>query len=538
MKKAYRLLVVCLLLGFSIQASKDVMRFRLYLTDKHGVQPNLSTVHLSTASLQRRHRQGIQLDSTDLPIYAGYLHAIQAKGFQVVSSSKWLNTLVVSAADSTVLDSLSNLPFIRQTKLVWMKPIVRKSVNKPKQEKKSKWKIDSVGIYGRSETQVEMLGLEALHQAGFKGKGLTIALLDAGFYGVDRLEHFQDIAIRDVQDFTFPPADVYQGPWHGSAVLSLMATCSPHQFMGTAPEASYCLYRTEDVRSEFPIEEDYWVAAAEHADSLGVDILNSSVGYTEFDLPALSYKRSDLDGKTAHITQAATLASAKGMLVVVSAGNDGGKRWRKICVPADAAEVLCVGSVQSDLQRSTFGSIGPTSDGRIKPDVVAMGHSVSYIAQTGAVANGYGTSFSAPLIAGMAACIWNALPSMRSSELKSRIVESGHRFLTPDSLTGYGIPNALRLWLSVRNAFDRTYPSNFYCDYLPTANLLQVAHFLPAPTAVKLVIYNTFGEKVLVRTMNANSVFIPVNQLPNSLYLIEYVVAGVRKATQKFLIQR
>ena len=538
MIKALQLLLLFLLLSLSISAGEDVLRFRLYLTDKHQVQPTEINSKLSSKSLDRRFKQNIPLDSTDVPVYNGYLDSLKGLGMNILTHSRWMNSVVISVSDSSKLDLLANFAFIKSIQLVWMNPSVKKLGVKRSPVRKDKFRMDSLSFYGRAETQLEMLGLDALHQAGYKGEGVTIALIDAGFYGVDTSSWFKDLNLLAARDFIYPPSNIYNGHSHGAAVLSLLATKEPYQLIGSAPDAAYCLLRSEDVSTEFPIEEDYWVAAAEFADSMGVDIIHSSLGYTEFDIPSLSYKKSDLDGRTAFISQAAAIAASKGMLIVVSAGNDGESAWRKISMPADSKDVLSVGSVQSDLIRSTFSSVGPTADGRIKPDVMAMGHAVSYVSSVGVLTNGYGTSFSSPLVSGMAACLWNALPNLKSTQLKQMILESSDRFTNPDSLYGYGIPNAQRLWLSASNIVSNKQAGLFYC-YTSAANtILHVVRFSPQQNPVRLVIYNTFGMKIIQTDMTSSTTEVNIALLPNSLYFVDFVESGIRKATQKFIIQR
>jgi len=519
-------------------ATDDVLRFRLYLKDKPDLTMSPMPYRLSPAALERRTKQGIALDSTDLPIFPGYISAIKEKGFSVVSQSHWMNSVVVSMADSSGLDSIKTLPFVREVKLVWVNPAVKKSAAKKKVVKINKYINDSISYYGKAESQVEMLGLDALHTAGFKGSGMTIAIIDAGFIGADTISFFKDVKLKATRDFIYPPTTVYNGHYHGTAVLSLMASQQPYTIVGTAPEASYCLLRSEDNSSEFPIEEDYWAAAAEFADSIGADIINSSLGYSEFDMHSLSYTKSQLDGKTAFVTRAASMAASKGMLVVISAGNEGAQPWRKISFPSDAPEVLTVGAVQADLTRGYFSSIGPTADGRIKPDIMAMGVNNTIINGTGAVTFGSGTSYSAPLVAGMAACIWNALPMLKSTELRTKIIESSDRYLTPDTLYGAGVPNAQKLWLTIRNSLDQNKLDRFYCYPSPASDKLYLASFLQTQEPVKVVIYNSFGRKVLEKYLYSSSLSVDVSNLPNSIYLVEFIVSGTRQAIQKILIQR
>jgi subtilisin family serine protease len=538
MKDAAWLLLVFLLFSAKILGAKDALRFRVSLRDKHGVVVGNGQPVFSVRSVERRLKQGIALDTTDLPVYAGYVQTIERKGFPVVSKSRWMNTVVVSASDSSCIDSLTALPFVKDVRLVWVNPAVKSAAMPKPFITRQKFPTDTTSYYGNAWNQVETLGLDALHDAGFKGNGMMIALVDAGFLGVDTMSWFRSLKMVAARDFIYPPNSVFTSHSHGTSVLSLMAASEPYSIVGTAPEASYCLLRSEDIRSEFPIEEDYWTAAVEFADSIGADIVTSSLGYTEFDLAQLSYKKNQLDGKTAFITQAASLASSKGMLIVCSAGNDGQAAWKKISFPADAANVLAVGSVQSDLTKSPFSSFGPSIDGRIKPDVMALGTDASIINGSGKLTMGSGTSFSTPLVAGMAACIWNALPQLKAMALLRAIRESADRYQTPDSLYGYGIPNAQRIWISGKTSLSQAEIPRFYCYPSPAKDKLYLADLSTLDDSVRVILYNSFGEKVMEKSIKGNASFLNVSMLPNSLYLVEFLVSGVRKACQKIIVQK
>jgi subtilisin family serine protease len=531
-----RLFFFCLMLLFvgMVSASTDMMRLRVLLKDKNGASVESARDGLSVAALERRSKQGLVLDSFDIPVYPGYMQAIENKGLPVVSLSKWMNSVVVSASDSSDIDTLLTLPFVRSVQLVWMKPVVLSSApSKAKTKRVSKFSNDTTTYYGNAKRQLEMLGLDPLHEAGFKGKGKLIAVIDAGFLGVDTMQWFQHVTLTASRDFIYPPSDLFAGHYHGTAVLSLMAINEPYLLVGSAPEASYCLLRSEDVNSEFPIEEDYWAAAAEFADSIGADIITSSLGYTEFDMPALSYKRTQLDGKTAFVTRVASIAASKGILVVASAGNDGNNAWKKISFPADASEVLAIGAVQSDLTRSSFSSVGPTVDGRIKPDVMGMGTNDAIINGSGKLTVGNGTSFSAPLVSGMAASIWSALPNLKASDLRDLIRESGSQYLSPDSLYGYGVPNAQKIWIAEKVLIPQVDLPSYYCYPNPVRDQLYLADLSNTNKSVRIVVYNVFGRLVMEKTLNGNSSSFNVNNLPSSIYLVDFWVDGVRKASQK-----
>jgi subtilisin family serine protease len=526
---------LCLLSLFvgTVLAGTDMMRLRVLLKDKHGATVESARDVLSPAALERRSRQHLTLDSTDIPVYAGYVEAIENTGLPVVSRSKWMNSVVVSVSDSSDMDTLLTLPFVKSVQLVWMKPVQLSSVQKAKARRVDKFTTDTTSYYGNARRQLEILGLDPLHEAGFKGDGKLIAVLDAGFLGVDTMVWFKNLKLKASRDFIYPPSNIYAGHYHGTAVLSLMAANEPYTLMGSAPEASYCLLRSEDVASEFPIEEDYWAAAAEFADSIGADIITSSLGYTVFDMAALSYQKSQLDGRTAFITQAASTAASKGMLLLISAGNDGNKSWKKISFPADAPDVLAVGSVTSDLTRSDFSSIGPTVDGRIKPDIMSMGTSDAIINGAAKLATGSGTSFAAPLATGMAASIWSALPNLTANELRQLIRESSNRYLVPDSLYGYGIPNAQKIWIANQVLVPQSDLPSYYCYPNPVRDHLYLADMSHSDEPVRVLVFNAFGRLVMEKVLCGNAFSFDVSALPNSIYLVDFWVNGVRKASQK-----
>jgi len=521
-----------------VQAINDALRFRVYLTDKVDELVGKQIVELSAKSLSRRENQGIALDSTDRPLSKNYINAIQSKGYTIVCKSRWLNTVVISATDSSCIDSLKMLPFVKDIRLVWMNPKTQKADPIKVSKNKDKYLLDSSNFYGKAAIQVEMLGLKPLHDMGYKGAGKTIAVVDAGFYGVDTMAWFKHLPITVSKDFIYPPSSIFTGHAHGTAVLSLMASNEAYSLVGSAPEANYCLLRSEDVLSEFPIEEDYWVEAVEFADSLGADIVTSSLGYTVFDVPELMDGKNKLDGKTAFISRGASIAAQKGMLIVSSAGNDGNGEWKKIDFPADVEGVLTVGSVQSDQMKSDFTSIGPTTDGRIKPDVMAMGTSNTIVTGSGTLATGSGTSYSAPLVAGMAASIWSAFPQMKATELFRLIKESGNRATMPDTINGYGIPNAQKIWISLKESLPQSDFSNFYCYPNPVRDYIHFADFSMMSMPVKICIYNAFGEKVLEKALSGNDTMVDLSHFPDSIYFVEFLVSGERKVFQKMIKRR
>lgn len=438
-------LLCALLISVSALLAQDYnYKFRLTLKDKGQTPYTIDKPEefLSPKAIERRHRQGFAIDTSDLPISSEYLKAIENVGGVIVAKSKWMKTVAVHCSDSMLVDKYKELPFVSDALFVWK--------GKPKGETKT----DSIvtypstetvafgNYYSKSGTNIELNNGQSLHHAGFKGKGMTIAVIDAGFNHLPQIEMLNNLDIKGYKGFVYENEDLFNNAnQHGLNVLSCIGTNKPMQFVGTAPEASFWLFGSEDSRSEFPIEEDYWATAIEYADSVGVDVVNTSLGYNNFDKPAKSYTHKDLDGKTALISRAADKASQKGMLVVISAGNSGDSEWKKITPPSDAVNVLTVGAIQQDSSIVGFSSRGLTADLRIKPDVMALGLGAATIDDKGHVCFKAGTSFSSPIMCGMVACLWQAFPTLTNREIVNIVRQSSDNFETPDKDYGYGLPD-------------------------------------------------------------------------------------------------
>jgi len=401
---------------------------------------------LSERALQRRKNQGIEIDSTDLPVSPFYLDSLVVLGAAIHNTSKWLNAVSIKIPKS-LEDQIDSLSFVKKTRYVG-KPIGSfKFVQRQNRKRDSLPEVFLLeNHYGHAERQIRMLKGDFLHQNGFSGIGKWIAVLDGGFSNIDIMPFFDSLRINNRlvfnRDFVEQDTFVYESSSHGTEVLSTMAANYPRLMVGTAPGAVYTCLKTEDTRSEYLIEECNWVAAMEYADSLGVDIANSSLGYTTFSDDSMNYEYEGLDGKTGIATRAAFLAGQKGMIVVNSAGNDGNNSWKHIDVPADAENILSVGAITDNLERARFSSIGPSSDGRIKPEVVALGQGVAVasIYET-KVNRSRGTSFSSPIIAGLVASLWQAFPNRTNREIMDAIIQSSSQIDSPDNELGYGIPN-------------------------------------------------------------------------------------------------
>lgn len=367
---------------------------------------------------------------------------------RVVSASRWNNTLVVGGrGDTAAAARVAALPFVRSVRRVWTEP---DSLPPPRGDRFLGLVEPSAthpDYYGTGRGQLALHRGDSLHAAGFRGEGMHVAVIDAGFLNADTVALLRGMRLLGARDFVRPPSDVYAGDSHGLKALSCLAARLPHALVGAAPEASYWLLRSEDVASEQPVEEDYWAAALEFADSAGVDLVSSSLGYRAFDRPSDSYRYRDLDGRTALVSRTAARAAAKGIVLVCSAGNEGADAWKKITVPADAPGVLAVGAVQRDSLNAFFSSVGPAADGRVKPDVMAVGVLSAVCADDGAVTAASGTSFAAPALCGAVACFWQACPWLTAREVVQAVRRAGAGAAAPDNVFGYGIPD---LWAACR----------------------------------------------------------------------------------------
>ena len=427
----------------------DTLKYRISLKDKAATDYSLQKpeMYLSKKSIERRKRQGLEIDSTDLPVCKKYVDAIRKKGVHVLVTGKWDNFVTVSCNDSMLIAEIAGLPFVRSTERVWRGVAKRASerdslINQP---------LRTDSLYGPAITQIKMSHADRLHEAGFKGQGMTIAVIDAGFHNVDKIEAMKNINILGTRDFVNPEADIYAESSHGMSVLSCMAMNQPNVMIGTAPEASYWLLRSEDEYSENLVEQDYWAAAIEFADSVGVDLVNTSLGYYSFDDPAKNYRYRDLNGHYALMSREAAKAADKGIVVVCSAGNSGSGSWKKITPPGDAENVITVGAVNKYGVLAPFSSVGNTADGRVKPDVVAVGLGSDVMGTDGNLRHANGTSFSSPIMCGMVACLWQACSELTAKEIIELVRRSGDRAVFPDNIYGYGIPDLWKAYQSTVN---------------------------------------------------------------------------------------
>jgi len=478
---------------------------------------------LSQRAIDRRVKQNITLDSKDVPIDISYINQVKSiSGITVMAKSKWLNALHVRGTQ-VAINSLKSFAFVDKVEFAnkTLNATARiaattktKSVNKVLESKAN-------FAYGSSANQIQMLHGDNLHQQNYTGSGKIIAVMDAGFPSVNTTQPFQRLRdngqILGGYDFVNRNANYYTGNSHGTMVLSCMGGYKEGALVGTAPDASFYLFITEDNSSENPVEESYWVEAAEKADSLGVDVINTSLGYFEFDENTYNHTYSEMDGKTAFMTRGAEIAFSRGMMIVVSAGNEGATSNPHIGVPADGISVLAVGAVNAVKTRVSFSSIGSSFDGRIKPDIMAQGEAVFLSDASGTIGMGDGTSFSSPITAGMVACLWQAFPNKTNKEIKDLILKSSDRYAVPNNQYGYGIPDfslALSNGLGVNDFSKKTvflYPN-------PTSDISAISFSDNFDTGIFRV-YSMLGQKMLEQSLTRAQSSVSLKALQSGTYI-------------------
>jgi serine protease AprX len=444
-------------------AQQDTLKYWIQFTDKNNssYSVNQPLDFLSPQAIARRQQQNIAITEQDFPVNPSYIASIQNfASTKVIHTSRWMNAVTIECWDTLAMQNIEDLPFVAQTQVVQRLKRVDGLSEKFEGEITTSRSSDIIISnntnfpYGVCYRQNHLHYIDYLHDLGFNGQGVHIAVIDSGFefaHEMDCFRHvFEEGRVLSTKDFVEDDGDVFWDHYHGTAVWSTMAAYIEGVYYGTAIKASYHLLRSEAADYEHLIEEDNWVAAAEYADSAGVDIINTSLGYATFDDSTHNHSYADMDGNTTRIARAADIAASKGILLVTSAGNMGGSAWQYITTPGDADSTLTVGAVDSVGRYAFFSSTGPSSDGDIKPNVVSVGWNTYLILPWGeTIVRGNGTSFSSPMMAGMAACLWQALPDFSAQELKKLIEESAHQYHQPDSLMGYGIPNFYQAYRSV-----------------------------------------------------------------------------------------
>lgn len=429
--------------------------------------------YLSYRAIERRRKNNIPITEQDFPVSKIYLDSLKHSGAIIINTSRWLNTVTVALEDNITPGNISSLPFVAGIQKT------RDDISKKSTREYSKLDTHEMEVYATTDSsnygtwyrQIEIENGQFLHQEGYKGEGVQIAILDAGFYNANNFESLINLRnegrVLNTRDFVYPGKNIYKSDVHGAEVLSTIAS-ETDNVIGTAPHAMFHLLRTEDAKSEYPVEEDNWIAGAEFADSAGTDIISTSLGYSTFDNSIYNYSYSDMNGTTSRISRAADIAASKGIVVVVSAGNSGNDAWHYINTPADAKNIISVGALTYSKTKAAFSSFGPSSDGRVKPDIMAMGQYTSAEIKPGIYGLVSGTSFSAPIISGITACLIQAFPSAKALKIKEAIIQSSTQYNNPDSLYGYGIPDYEKAYTYLLTQYNPSqnaeiiYPNPFY----------------------------------------------------------------------------
>lgn len=534
--------------------SQKKERYLILLKNKDNSPYSVSRpeAFLSPKSIERRTKQNIPITSQDLPVNPSYVIQLKATGARVIFTSRWFNGLVVEA-DETQLASIKKLSFYKGIEL--NKPIyaaVDVGITRTSNQSRTSQTFEEFD-YGKMKNQIQILGADYFHEKKILGENMLIGVFDNGFSRMDQLGYFsklfEDKRIIDTYDFVAQETNVFDDGSHGTNTLSTIAAYEPGNMIGVAPKASFALYQTENNGGESPYEEVTWLLAAERADSLGVDIISSSLGYNYFDgkynTPEYNYTYADMDGHTTIVSRAARYASRKGILVVNSAGNEGSNSWKYIIAPADVDSVFSIGATDYSLNYANFSSIGPNAIGQTKPDISAVGQGV-YVGNnigTGTATTSNGTSFSAPQIAGLCALVWQAFPILTAQQVISIIKKTGHLAANPDNYLGYGVPDLRKIEaifeleykpLATTNEKkeDITISPNPITNYIQ----LQIPDYLVGEKA-QIWIYTNNGTLLSEMNMElTKQTFLPFSNTISGLYLIKLETNSIR-ITKKFVKQ-
>ena len=561
------ILLLTLFLGANIAFSQVYPdKYVIEFTDKNDSPYSIDNPeeYLSQRALDRRERYEIPIDEYDFPVNPQYIQAVADIGVEILNPTKWLNAVVIYTDDLSKLEAIELLPFVKTIRKNIVSPENKTllaesdeiSLNKPfgmnevmsgsKADFKSGTSTSSLN-YGQGYNQINQIGGIELHDQGFMGQGMVIAVLDGGFTAVDYMEAFDSLYMNDrilgVWDFVSRTSNVYQGSGHGTAVLSTMGGNLPGELVGTAPEASYYLVRTEDTGSEYLIEEYNWASGAEYADSVGADVINSSLSYKTFDNPNQDHSYDDMDGNTAPCTIAADRAMSRGMIVVNSAGNSGSDPiWPYVGAPADGDSVFTIGAVTASGQYSSFSSIGPTSDGRVKPNFCAQGSQAVVASLNGGTTTSSGTSFSSPISAGMVTCLWQFDLNMTNMDVLDAIQMSATQANDPDDLLGYGIPN-FGVAALISGGFDTdiiSEPNDIDVFPNPFNDELKIAYNSPDTHSVSIELYDIAGKLLyaknnISRNYGLNYFHVGgLNNIKHGVYFLK-IYSNTEIATKKVL---
>lgn len=523
----------CLLPTFSFS---QYTKYWIQFTDKNNNPYSISTpsAFLSSRAIQRRVNQSISILQNDLPVTPMYYDSLKnVPNVTLINHSKWFNAVTIYTTDTNALNTIMGFSFVANVQPVQRyrrKYGIEENISSTSNLKTQISNLSAGYNYGASFNQINMIGGVCMHNQGFHGEGMVIAVMDAGFYKADSLSVFdslrQNNQILGTWDFVDNDTMVYDSHQHGTWVLSTMGGNLPGLIVGTAPKANYWLLRTEEGATEYIIEEDNWVSAAEFADSAGADVFTTSLGYTQFDDSTQNHTYADMDGNTARISIATDIAVSKGIFAVCSAGNSGSSPWNFIGAPADADSVLAIGAVDSLGNYAWFSSNGPTFDGRVKPNVAAQGQDAVVTDLASGIGYLNGTSFSAPITAGMVACLWQAHPTATNMQVFNAIEQTASQFANPDTLLGYGISDFCAANVLLTSVNENPQMSDeLTISPNPTRGKFQISCKTSQFTSVE--VYNILGEKVYsIQFLQSSQIIIDFSDMPSGVYILNIKADG------------
>lgn len=525
----------------SVKMFAQYPKWIIQFTDKNNSPYSLNqpAAYLSQKAIDRRTRQQIGIDSTDLPVNPSYIQQVLAKGnVTYLSQSRWLNQILIYCTDDATINAINQLPFVKKTQAIGYLVSTHKE-EKPKEPiqklNKSSFTNTTTGDtldYGTSYNQVHIHDGEYLHNKGYTGNGITIAMLDGGFYHYKELGAFDSMRLQNrllgVNDFVAYDNSVDEDDAHGMYCLSTIAANIPGVMVGTAPDASFWLLRTENVASEYPIEEHNWAAAAAFADSAGADMISSSLGYYYFDDPSFNHSYNDFYATSTTVSIAAEMAAKKGMIVTNSAGNEGSNAWKYLVFPADADSVCAVGAINNDSVIASFSSYG--YPGKVKPNIVSVGAGTVIMGTNNVPVTGNGTSFSNPNINGLIACLWQAFPNYNNMTILNAVYESADRFTNPDNRYGYGIPNMKQAYIILKKKQNEQLYGNEFLFATPNTftNKIDVKVIAQKEGTINLSLLDNNGNIVSSISFPGeeqeiyDTAFTALENLPAGNYTVKY----------------
>ena len=540
-----------LFLGLSVALfAQSPTCYRIYLSDKNNTPYSIDnpSEFLSQRAIDKRARFNIPITEQDLPVNPQYKQQILAlhAEIQPLAVSKWMNTFTIYCPDSTVLPQILSLPFVDSMEAVgnyvlYDAPVYQQPENPIPMVHSSSIPTKDAIDYGEGLAQIALFNGVPLHEEGFHGEGMLIAVIDGGFFGIETTSFFQELSNsgRFYGHYSLMPnfVDTLASGWdevHGTIVTSAMAANTNGELVGTAPCASYALIHTEWVGSEEIIEEDFWANGAEIADSIGADVINSSLGYRMFpDFPQNDITYENMDGVHSIASRCATILGQKGVIVCVAAGNDGNNEYYHISRPGDAFDILCVGACSADSLLAGFSSLGPSFDGRVKPDITSQGVATTCYYPYDMLFTADGTSLATPVAAGMCACLWQALPGYTSTQMMQMIRESGHLYDNPNPEFGYGIPNFYQVYASHVGINDYK-PLQISVYPNPVTDHLNIVN--PDGNIQTVTLYNASGQLVLQTAVSSSPILeINVTSLPKGFYIGTATLNNHQTATFKFV---